>query len=171
MSKKQEKNETLELIRLVDKEYRATVPYMLFNWEIGFFTVYLLLLWIVIFIYYASVSTNIETLPTFLALLISFFALFVSFNKHSKDVREKLLVERNYYMISRNYSQKSKFEKAKIWGSLFYGGSIKQNEQNSLLRAIIKIKAKNPEIELESEYQKNKSLLSEKKLIENLFYS
>jgi carbon starvation protein CstA len=176
MSIKLKKNVTLEIIKLVDKEYHESVLTTFLNSEFGFLNVFLIIVMVILELYFLfyfrseTAQTIMTEIPAIFTLLISFLALMVSLRAFVGKSEKKLQVERNYYLISRNYAQKTRLEKLRIWKNLLYGVEIPKAEENSLLKAIIKIKAKNPQLTLEKLYDTNKSLFSEKKLIESLLY-
>ncbi len=170
MSKKEEKDETLELIRLVDKEYKNSFFNTVLNMELG--GLYALIFFLIVFfeLYFVTAlkETAFTQIQALLTSLVSFLALLIAFRAFVNNSDEKIQVERNYYFILINYSEKSWFQKRKTWLDLLR--QIKLEKENSLLKAIIKIKAKNPQLNLEELYQNYKLLFSKKKLAESLLY-
>lgn len=176
MSKKQETDENLDLIRRVDKEYKDSGVNSFFNYKFGFLNAFMIIIIVIFesyfFYFFRSepAQTVMAGLPTILAIFISFLALTITLQAFADRSEESLQVERNYYLILRNYAQKTRFEKLKIWRDLFYGAKVEKADENPLLRAIIRIKAKNPKLGLEELFQSNKLLFSKKKLIDSLLY-
>jgi hypothetical protein len=165
MSKNQEKDETLELIKLVDYEYKNSFFNTVLNIELG--AVYVLMFGLLLFfeVYFLSALIQIQAIFT---SLVSLLALLIAFRAFVNSSNERLQVKRNYYFILSNYSEKTWLGKRKIWLSLLR--PIKIDKEDPLLKAIIKIKAKNPQLNIWELYKSNKLLFSKKKLIESLLY-
>lgn len=145
MSEKQPQDEILELIRWVDKQ-----ECKLFKRSDAFHGSALLLIaigvWlfvIVILLLFGSISVVDKTIIglTFAGVVLAVFTLLAQFGRES-------IVEAN-------------FDKAL---------KLRQFNPNEriLLKALIKIKAKNSEFELEELYDKDKAIFTKEKLLERL---
>ena len=160
-----DKNESvLDIIRVMDKQYKVSPFYTFLTFQfigflIFFFTIYLAV------VLYVSVARN--EIFNILTLLIAFLALFFPYATSTSKSNSKNLEERNYYFISRDYSEKTSREKIGLWIDLFYG---KKANEKPLLKALIKMKARNPRLKLEDLYNREKSIFSEKNLLEKLVY-
>ena len=162
-SSQRDKNDSiLDIIRVVDKNYKESPLYTILTFQSGGFLLYLLLLWVVIALYF-SVARN--EIFNSLTLIIAFLALFIAYATWTSSSHASTLEERNYSLISRGYSEKTRLERLKIWRDIFYG---KRAEEEPLLKALIKMKARNPRLKLEDLYNRDSSLFSEKKLLEKL---
>jgi hypothetical protein len=152
----------LLLIRKVDTNFKTGLIYSILNFQLGF-PFGLLMLVYALFIIYIRVSE----IGTIIALTISFSALIFTFFAYIDKNKDKALEERNYNLIVRNYSGQKFLGKLSIWIRLFYG--VKTHEE-PLLRAVIKLKAKNHHLNLENLYSNHPELFDEKALLDNLLY-
>jgi hypothetical protein len=170
MGEKQEKDVTLELVKLVDKEYKESAYYFLLSTEYGIPLILLFSVWVLLATYFISMKNSALSVPTILTLIISFFALFFAVSRQLDENRTAILIRRNYYFILRDYATKTIFGKLKIWFYLSNQAKIPKVRENPLLKAIITTKAKNPQLTLEELYKSQKPLFREEKLIESLLY-
>lgn len=67
----------------------------------------------------------------------------------------------------RNYENKNTVGKLKVWKDLIAGIGV---PEDPLLKALTKIKARNPQLELETLYTNHPAFFDEKKLLESLLY-
>jgi hypothetical protein len=162
-SQKDKENDIFELIRIADKNYRNTRLYNILTVQYSL-TVYLVVVVLGIS-YYIQVAVTDPLV--FINLFPSLFVLFIAFYSWSERKFEKTVVERNYYLILRGYFEKTRFEKFKIWRDIVFTAKAKEEP---LLKALVKIKGKNPQLKLEDLYNRDNSLFSEKKLLESLLY-
>ena len=114
MSKKEVKDETLELIRLVDKDFRNNSFYFLVSLEFGGPLLLFLFVWGFFALYIRSLGPGNLPIPTLLTLTISLLALFFSISAQLDTQRNRLVIARNYYLISRHFSDKTTTEKLHI---------------------------------------------------------
>lgn len=145
LSEKITEEEILELIQLVDSNKSN-----MFKWFDPFRGVvifpFLALLyffgfiWLFMIFSTANEVYKITIASSFLAFMVGFFSLFARF-------LEENVVDVNF----------KRFEK-----------SVEENEK-PLLKALIKIKAKNREFDLEQIYKMNEAMFSKEKLLERLY--
>jgi hypothetical protein len=154
---KDEKDEILELIRWIDKQKCKLFKERdwLSGWWLGFvglvvILIPVLLLGVVIsYIYLIYHVSNIDVTLSFIVISLTLITLTVSYFSLVGQFRQENIVRANF------------------------GKALKLRQFNPnekiLLKALIKIKAKNPEFDLEEIYNKNNSMFTIEKLMEKLY--
>jgi len=145
LSEKEKEDEILKLIRFVDRNKSNMFKWFdVFRGEIIYPLMALLyffgIVWFFLTFSTADVVYKIIIASSFLSFMVGFFSLFARF------------FEENVLMV--NFKR---FEKC-----------VKENEK-PLLKALIKIKVKNREFDLEQIYNMNKSMFIKEKLLERLY--
>jgi hypothetical protein len=163
-SQKDKNDNILDIIKVVDKNYKENPIYTILTFQSGGFLFYFLLLYVAIVAYFSIARNEIFNVLT---LLIAILSLSIAHAAWTSKAHDSILEERNYYFISRGYSEKTRLEKLEIWWDIFNG---KGAEEEPLLKALVKMKARNPRLKLEDLYNRESSLFSEKKLLEKLLY-
>lgn len=145
MSKKQSKNEILELIQLVDSNFKFGYYELLLCREMRFlfipFFALLILVWIIM------VSEASKGITIILSIVLSFLAFVIA-------LFSWLERSQNTYVVRVNYDRLS--------------NGIEENKK-PLLKALIIMKAKNEEYNLERIYKMNESMFTKEKLLEKLY--
>jgi hypothetical protein len=143
-------NEVLELIRLIDK--RKSELFRTFDWlrdSLVYSALFIVLViayfGILAFVMSFLIFEETSTIDKYVVLL-SFVAFVIGFNSFLAEVNK---VDR----VGVNYRKLEKYVK---------------KDQKPLLKALIKIKAKNQEFDLEEIYNSNKPMFSPEKLMEKL---
>ena len=142
MSGKATEDEILELIQLVDHNFEFNPYYAFFHGNMAYpFVSFIALIAIVeVYLFTAPTHERIVTALAFLAVSIAFLSLMSRFI-------EKNIVDMNFERF----------------------GMCVEGDKKPLLKALIKMKTKNHEIELEQIYNLNKSIFSKEKLLERLY--
>jgi len=144
MSEKQ--TEVLELIRWLDKQRCKLFKWydvFLSYWSILLPLIFLLVVVELFLLGNASDTDKFGVALSFSAFVVTIFAFMAQFGK-------KEIVKRNFNKVLK---LKRDFN----------------TNQKILLKALIKIKAENPEFDLEETYNKNKSMFTPEKLMEKLY--
>jgi c-di-AMP phosphodiesterase-like protein len=145
LSKKQSKNEILELIQLVDSNFKFGYYELLLCREMRFlfipFFALLILVWIIM------VSEASKGITIILSIVLSFLAFVIA-------LFSWLERSQNTYVVRVNYDRLS--------------NGIEENKK-PLLKALIIMKAKNEEYNLERIYKMNESMFTKEKLLEKLY--
>lgn len=141
----EKKNEVLELIRLIDHNKSILFKKLdLFRgeWAFPFVMLIVLLSLIEIFLFLgvASATEKIAIVLTFLALAIAYFSFIGRFGE--------------VHIVNLNFKRLEK---------------CVEKDKKPLLKALIKMKAKHLEFDLEQIYNLNPSMFSQEKLLEILY--
>jgi hypothetical protein len=155
-----QKKKILSLIQKVDEEYKTNPIYSSLSFELGGPFLFVMLLYVLIIFSIGQVG-----IITIISLLISFFAVMFALIALLDRKRDKIQEERNYNLIVRNYGKHG------LKGLVYLGWDTyrgKKVNHDPLLKALVKIKTKNPELQLENLYSEQPSLFTEKRLIETL---
>jgi len=137
-------DEILKLIRLVDRNKNRTFkPSDAFHGQrvmVGELLFAFIVILAVVTFSSESLVSRLAIGLTFLAFIVGFFSLFIRF-------MEENVVDANFERLEKD---------------------VKKDEK-PLLKALIKIKAKNLEFDLEQIYNQNKSMFTKEKLLERLY--
>jgi len=142
LKKKPTKDKILELIRLVDRNFKVSLFDVFFRGDMAFpFIAFLVLLFFIeVYLFSAPTHETIVVALSFLAVAIAFSSLMFGF-------MEKNIEKVNFKRLGKDW----------------------ENNEKPLLRALINMKAKNPKTDLEQIYNLNKSMFSKEKLLETLY--
>lgn len=141
MSQKATKDEILKLIRLVDSDFMFTHFDFFLRGRNAFASVAFIVFFAVIWVYvvFAPVYEQIVVFTSFSALVIGYFSLMSRFGEE--------------HILNVNFKK--------------IGMRIDRNKK-PFLKALLKMKTRNPELALEQIYNINKSIFSKEKLLERL---
>lgn len=139
-----EKQNIVELIRLVDRNFKLGFRVFLFHssLSIAFFSILLLLIYVELYLLVAPISEKVIISLTFAAVVLGFITLL-----HSTT--EKTIVKYNYNRISK---------------------CVTDDFQKVLLKALIRMKVEGEDISLEEVYKRNSSLFAEEELLKTFYY-
>ena len=143
LSEKAKEDEILKLAQLVDRSYRFTLFDLFFRGSNAFAFIGFIGLFVLVGVFLViapSVYDQIVVATSFSAFSIAFFSLLARFG-------EEHIVEVNFKR---------------------FGICVDKNKK-PFVKALIKIKVKNPEFDLVQIYNLNKSLFEKEKLLERLY--
>lgn len=165
MTDRDQKEKILSLIRKVDAEYQTTWIHSILNVELGIPLIFIMLLY---FMVVSFVAENQNNLSSIVPIFVAFIALIFSFFALMDRNRDRVLEERNYNLMLCNYDRQSKFAAIEeLWILLLKFLGQKKITQDPLLKALVKMKAKNPDLRLEELFEKQPCLFTEKKISRN----
>lgn len=143
MSEKQTKDDIFELITLVDEKYEKKITDIFLRSPYTFPFVTLLIMLILVEIYLFSIHDVGKQLSIAIPFSAFIFVFFTMFERSFEDT-----------IIRGNYKR--------------LGKDIKEDQKPSL-KALIKLKTRNLEFDLEQIYNMNKSMFTKEKLLEILY--
>jgi hypothetical protein len=145
LSGKASEDKILKLIQLVDQDFRLNLSVFYFSYPIvlvtiSFIVIYGLIAYSVILP--SSIYEKLVVVVTFSAFAVTLFSLMYQFGEE--------------YIVNINFKRIKKM------------GCVEKDEK-PLLKALIKMKAKNPEFDLEHIYTMRKDMFTKEKLLEKLY--
>jgi len=156
MSEKQTKDDVLKLIRLIDRNkdriFRRFDIFRAIPFSMMSVTLIVLIFWVVLSMF--SFGSNVYQVVTLTIVLIGFM---INFFLYFERFREEVVVRVNFREIVRICAEKEKFERQRL------------EDDRPLLKALIKIKARNWEFDLKQIYEFNKDMFIPEKLMERLY--
>jgi hypothetical protein len=135
------KNEIGILVQRVDKEYSASRLHTIVNFDLGLLSL-LMISVVILFEFYITQYVQNNPLGVLFTAAVPLIALLIAFSNYSNNAKEKMLTERNFYLMNANYFHKNWKGKLEIWHDLFYG--VKQEKENFLLKALVRRNKKSP---------------------------
>jgi len=143
LSEKTTEDEILELIALIDKKFEKKILDTLLHssYNLALAVIFVMLILVEIYLWSThDIGKQLSIAIPFSALIIVFFAMV-------ERSLEDTLIRRSYERL----------------------GKDAEENQKPLLKALIKMKVKNPKFNLEQIYNMNKSMFSKEKLLERLY--
>ena len=145
LSENKTENEILKLIRCVDQNFKSTLSDFLLRGGSVFPFVAVIVFFVLIevfLVFTRSLHEQIVVATSFLALVIGFSSLVARFGEE--------------HIVDVNFKRLARVER------------VEENER-PLLKALIKMKIKHQEIDLEQIYNMNENMFTTEKLLEKLY--
>jgi hypothetical protein len=143
MSEKQTKDDVLKLIQLIDGNRDKTFRTFDVLRETPFLIMFVTFIALIFLVVYSFSALNPFEVPT---LGVAFIALMISFFLYFEHFREEVVVRVNFKILEVCVEESSR----------------------PLLKALLKMKAKNERFDLERIYNFNKDMFTKEKLMERL---